>query len=521
MNREEMIKKLYARQTPWDVLIIGGGATGLGLAVDSALRGYHTLLVEQSDFAKGTSSKSTKLIHGGLRYLQQGNLYLVKEALKERGRLCRNAPHLMRQRSFFVPHYHWWESPFYNMGLKLYDLLAGKLKLQPSYHLSYEKTLSLFPNLQPKRLRGGMVYYDGQFDDTRLAITLAQTAADHNATLINYMQVQSLIKKDGRIQGVYLEDQESGKQKDVYAQVVINATGAFCDHIRHMDEKNTPPIIQPSQGIHLVLDKRFLPGETALLIPHTEDKRLIFILPWHDHLLVGTTDTPVEMIDLEPIPLEKEVDFILNQVKQYLTDFPTKQDILSVFAGLRPLIRQTGEKTSSLTREHKVMISPSQLITIAGGKWTTYRKMAEDTLDQAIRAGLLARSICKTKTLPLHGYAKGLDSDVPWNLYGSECHALNHLFKEKKSYRLPLHPKLPYLQGQVIWAVRHEMARTLEDVLARRTRCLLLNAALSVEIAQEVALLMQKELKQSDAWVQQQVNMFKKLALRYMIQKNK
>lgn len=508
-----MIQKL---ENEWDLLIIGGGATGLGAAVDGASRGLKTLLVEQSDFAKGTSSRSTKLIHGGLRYLQKGNLSLVLEALRERGHLCQNAPHLIRHCPFFVPSYHWWQGPFYGIGLKIYDLLAGKLGLEPSKHLSLKETLQLLPNIEPENLSGGAIYYDGQFDDSRLAITLAQTAADHGGVLLNYMKATSLIKKEGHVQGAKVQDEETGKEYEIRAKVVINATGIFTDEIRQMDDPKTPAIIQPSQGVHIVLDRSFLDSETAIMIPHTSDGRVLFMVPWLGKVLVGTTDTPIKKPILEPEPLEEEISFILKEAGKYLSKNPTRKDILSVFAGIRPLIAHEGKKTASLSRDHSILVSGSGLVTIAGGKWTTYRKMAEDVIDKAILVGGLDESVCKTTNLKLHGYLENADPTDPWSAYGVDQKKIKKIIADNPELDQFLSPNLPYLQGEVLWHVREEMARTVEDVLARRTRSLLLDARIAVEIAPLVAELMAKELSRSKEWEEAQVKQFKEIASHYI-----
>ncbi|QVL58389.1 MAG: glycerol-3-phosphate dehydrogenase/oxidase [Simkaniaceae bacterium] len=515
MNREEMIKTLDQQ---WDIIIIGGGATGLGAAVDSASRGLKTLLVEQHDFAKATSSRSTKLIHGGLRYLQKGNITLVLEALRERGRLCRNAPHLIYHRAFFVPSYHWWEGPFYGIGLKIYDMLAGKLGLEPSKHLSKDETISILPTLEQKDLRGGTIYYDGQFDDSRLALTLAQTAVDHGGSVINYMKVTGLLKEKNVVTGVQIEDRETGKTHQVKGKVVINATGIFTDEIRSLDNPKTQKIVQPSQGVHVVLDQSFLESETAILIPHTADGRVLFMVPWHNRVLMGTTDTPVKNPTLEPIPLDEEIDFILKETGKYLSRHPTRNDILSVFAGLRPLIAEEGnQKTAALSREHSILVSNSGLITIAGGKWTTYRKMAEDVIGKALLIGGFEDSPCKTQELKLHGWMENADPLDPWSTYGTDGKLVKKIIHEDESLDQFLDPQLPYLKGEVIYSVRYEMARTIEDFLSRRTRALLLDANLAVEVAPQVASLMAKELGQSKEWEVAQVESFKALAKNYQI----
>lgn len=490
MKREHSLKALRSEKD-WDVLIIGGGATGLGIAVDAASRGFRTALIEQSDFAKATSSRSTKLIHGGVRYLRQGNVGLVIEALKERGLLCQNAPHLVHHLPFLVPNYHWWEGPFYGIGLKVYDLLAGKLGIEKSEHLSREEVLKRLPTLEPQDLRGGTIYYDGQFDDARLAITLAQTASKQGASLLNYCSAIELIKEGALLKGVIARDEETQEIFSVRAKVVINATGVFSDHLRKLDGQSDSHIIEPSQGIHLVLDRSFLASDTAIMIPQTDDGRVLFFVPWLGSVLVGTTDTPVSKALLEPKPLQEEIDFLLKHAKRYLTKHPERNDILSVFAGLRPLVRSgSGSNTAALSRDHVILVSESGLITIAGGKWTTYRKMAQDAVDKAILVGHLASAPCVTETLALH--------------------------REVLPQEPSLHPQLSLTAADVRHAVREEMARTLEDVLARRTRALFLNARAAIEVAPQVVSLLAQELNQPSPWADRQLAQYLALARNYL-----
>ncbi|WP_315818300.1 glycerol-3-phosphate dehydrogenase/oxidase [Paraflavitalea speifideaquila] len=344
MNRKQQIEQLEASSAPWDIIIIGGGATGLGAAVDAAARGYRTILFEQADFAKGTSSRSTKLVHGGVRYLQQGNIKLVMDALKERGILKQNAPHLVKNQSFIVPNYKWWEGPYYGLGLKVYDWMSGSLGLGTSAWLSTEEVLELAPTLDTEGLRGGVLYHDGQFDDARLAINLAQTAVEQKGVVLNYFKVTGLLKAQDKMAGVQVKDEISGKTYEVQGKVVINATGVFSDGIQQMDDPQKPTSIAPSQGIHVVLDKEFLPGEAAIMIPHTDDGRVLFAVPWHQKIIVGTTDTSVDHILDEPIAQEDEIQFILEHAARYLTKDPTRADVKSIFAGLRPLVKSTAKK---------------------------------------------------------------------------------------------------------------------------------------------------------------------------------
>lgn len=512
MNRDHMLQNLSA-EPAWDIIIIGGGATGLGVAVDAATRGLKTLLLEAHDFCKGTSSRSTKLVHGGVRYLEQGDIPLVLEALRERGLLHRNAPHIVHHLSFIVPRYKWWEGPFFGIGMKVYDALAGKLNLSPSKILSREETLARIPNIEPENLLGGVEYFDGQFDDSRLAITLAQTAADQGATLLNYMRVTDLQKTDGMISGLTCRDEETGQTHTLQARVVINATGIFADKIRLMDEPAAPGAVQPSQGVHLVFDRSFLQGDSAIMVPHTDDGRVLFVIPWHDKVLVGTTDTAMDTAELEPRALEEEVGFILRNAARYLARDPKKEDILSIFAGQRPLVRKPGSATKAISRNHEVLVSEAGLVTIVGGKWTTYRKMAQDTLDHATFLGCLAEKPCSTETLHLHGFRSPHAAPLPpaYAVYGSDAARLAELGAEEL-----LHPRLPYTHANVLWAVREEMARTVEDVLARRIRALFLDAHAALEMAPETAALMARELGKDKTWEDDQVKTFTELARGYL-----
>ncbi|MDA0578408.1 MAG: glycerol-3-phosphate dehydrogenase/oxidase [Verrucomicrobia bacterium] len=522
MNRDAMLRAVDAQgKDPWDVAIIGGGASGLGIAVDAATRGYRTLLLEQSDFAKGTSSRSTKLVHGGVRYLAQGDIALVREALHERGLLLRNAPHLVHSRAFIIPTYAWWEGPYYTVGMKVYDAMAGQLGLGPSTHLSAEKTLAAIPNLDRKDLRGGVVYHDGQFDDARLAINLAQTAADHGATLLNHTAVTSLHKNtSGKIAGLAARDAESGKTFLINARAVINATGVFVDAVARMDDPAAQPLVALSQGVHVILSKAFLRGDSAIMIPQTDDGRVLFAVPWHDRVIVGTTDTPVSNPTLEPRALDAEIDFILNTVARYLTHDPTRADVLSIFAGLRPLAApaHAGEATREISRGHRVLIAPSGLVTIVGGKWTTYRRMAADVLDATQSSAGLPKKTCRTESLRIHGATTPAPTDADGlSGYGSDAAALRALIAADPTLGNPLHARLPYCDAQVVWACREEMARTVEDVLARRTRALFLDARASMEVAPHVAELMRRELQRDAAWGQAQVEDYTSLAKGYVL----
>lgn len=521
MNRDEMINRL--EEDHFDVLVIGGGATGLGVAIDAASRGYRTALVESYDFAKATSSRSTKLIHGGVRYLEQMNFSLVMEALRERGILYRNAPHLVSDLSFVVPHYHWWEGPFYGIGLKLYDTMAGRLNLAPSEFLSYDETIEVIPNIEREGLNGGVRYHDGQFDDARMAITMALTAHEHGAVLANYVEVKELVKERGFVSGVVALDKESGKSLTLKARVVVNATGIFADAICRMDRPDAPPLIEPAQGIHLVFDRSFQPSDTAIMVPHTDDGRVLFAIPWHDRLLVGTTDTALKESAIEPIPLDEEVEFILRNAGRYLEKDPGRGDVKSVFAGIRPLVHPPGKRLESkeISRSHEVFTSETGLVTIVGGKWTTYRKMAEDTMEHVMMVGDLPERQCVTDKLKLYGAMDREDpeltADDRLRVYGREAARIRKMELEQMELGRQIHPDLPYRYSQVLWGVREEMARTVEDILSRRTRALILDAEKSIEAAPEVAKVIARELGFDEAWEKRQVEKYTKLARGYML----
>lgn len=499
------------------MVIVGGGASGLGAAVDAALRGHSVLLVEQADFAKGTSSRSTKLVHGGVRYLKQGNVSLVLEALRERGLMCRNAPHLVHSLPFVIPNYHWWEGPFYGIGMKVYDGLAGKLGLEPSRYLNREDVIDLLPNIEQQDLTGGIIYHDGQFDDSRLAVNLAQTAVERGAVLMNYVRCTGLTKDQGMVTGVKLKDAETGEETEVKARVVINATGVFADDVRRMDDPQAKTMLSPSQGIHFVLPREFLPGDTAIMIPKTDDGRVLFAVPWHGRVVVGTTDTPVDSASLEPRALEEEIDFIFTQISRYLTRDPSRADVLSVYAGLRPLIKSDASSTAALSRDHLISISDAGLITLAGGKWTTYRKMAEDVIDHAEMVGALDHRHCETHELPIHGSGIGIEEISHLRYYGSDAAGIRELMKNETALGERLHPRLEFFKAEVVWHARYEMARTVEDVLARRTRALLLDARASLEAAPAVAALLATELGKDAAWQTAQVADYQALARGYLL----
>lgn len=519
MHRSSSFQRLFAHPGPWDIAVIGGGATGIGIAVDAASRGYSVVLLEQHDFGKGTSSRSTKLVHGGVRYLQQGNISLVMEALKERGLLLRNAPHLVHDLAFIVPNYAWWEAPFYGIGMKIYDMLAGKYGFGPSELLSREEVLTHIPTLEQDGLRGGVKYHDGQFDDTRLLINLAQTAVEQGACLLNYAKVTGFTKDDGGyLGGLTFTDTETGAAHTLAARAIVNATGPFCDALRQMDDAGAQAMISPSQGVHIVLSRDFLPGETAIMVPHTRDGRVMFAIPWHGHAVIGTTDTPIQDTPLEPHPLDEEITFILETASGYLQKDPTRNDILSVFTGIRPLVKAgDAASTAALSRDHTIHISASGLLTIAGGKWTTYRKMAEDAVDHAIVLGHLPERPCITRELHLHGFHQHAANFGELSYYGSDALLVQQLIQQDPELGIPLHPDLPIVGAQVVWAARREMARTVEDVLARRTRALFLNAKAARAMAPETARLLAQELGQDHAWQQQQLSDFEQTLAAYLV----
>jgi glycerol-3-phosphate dehydrogenase len=519
-SRSANLNLATVKDKVWDIIIIGGGATGLGTAIDAANRGLSTLLLEQADFAKGTSSRATKLVHGGVRYLAQGDIALVREALRERGLLLKNAPHLVKNQSFIIPNYSWWDGVFYTVGLTMYDLLAGKLSLGRAAHISKQAVLKRLPTIQDEHLHGGVVYHDGQFDDARLAVNLAQTAIEQGAAVLNYVKVVNLLKDaDDRVAGVNAVDTETNIAYTFKARTVVNATGIFVDEVMRMDAPEKKPMVRPSQGVHLVLDASFMPAEDALMIPKTSDGRVLFAVPWHGKLLVGTTDTLVEQFNMEPVALETEIQFILETAGQYLKKAPTRQDVLSVFAGLRPLAApQNGSsKTKEISRSHKIIISPTGLITITGGKWTTYRQMGQDVVDMAVKTVKLKAGTSKTANLAIHGSLPHPDYNTHWYVYGADRPLIDILIKENPDWAQRVHPDDEYTKAEVIWSVRNEMARTVEDILARRVRVLFLNARLAIKMAPLVAELMAGQLDKDIEWQQQQIEAFNDLAKKYVL----
>jgi len=516
MQRDQALSQLRTHRGPFDVCIVGGGATGLGAAVDAASRGHSVCLIERGDFSKGTSSRSTKLVHGGVRYLKQGNISLVMEALHERGRLHRNAPHLVHSMPFVIPNYHWWEGPFYGIGMKVYDQLAGELGLAPSRWLSLEETIQAIPTIEQQDLTGGVVYHDGQFDDARLAITLARTADKMGAVMLNYVNCTGLLKSNARLHGVTAKDMETGEDLEIEARCVINATGVFVDELRKQDDSSTANIVAVSQGVHMVLPGKFLPGDAAIMIPKTDDGRVLFAVPWHGRVVVGTTDTPLPEKSVEPRALPEEIAFLMEHAARYLSRDPAPSDVLSIYAGLRPLVKQSGTKnTAQLSRDHTILVSDSGLVTITGGKWTTYRRMAQDVISRAEKVASLSERPSETETLRLHGWADAEPSQPHMGVYGSDAAEIQKLVHEDPKLGETLHPKLEFTKAEVIWHARHEMARTVEDVLARRTRALLLDASASIEAASVVAELIAAELQRPAGWAGQSAGEYGELAKGY------
>ncbi len=523
LRREASLERLMSRSKPWDLVVIGGGATGVGVAMDAATRGLSVLLVERFDFGKGTSSRSTKLVHGGVRYLQQGNLTLVRDALRERTRLRENAPHLVHDLPFLIPCRHLGQRLYYAAGLKLYDLLAQKKAFGRSHGVSGADARRLVPVLKSSEAGAGVIYHDGQFDDTRLLIAMAQTAADHRACLVNYVAAQGLIKdRQGRVTGLELLDTLSGQTLEAKSRSVINAAGPFCDEVRKLDDPQVKPLLAASQGVHVVLPRKFFPGDVALIIPKTADGRVLFLIPWHDRVVVGTTDTPIPQAVTEPAPQPQEIRFLLETAAAYLTEPPQAEDVLSVFTGIRPLVRDDrSSRTASLSRDHRIDVSESGLITITGGKWTTVRKMSEDCVDRAIRLAELDAGRCQTEHLRLHGWqptAPAGSDPLGWRrVYGSDAEFLDALQSKSPELADLLDPRLPFRGADIVWAARYEMAQTVEDVLARRTRALPLDAHAAIKMAPRVAQLMAAELGHDQAWCDRQVDAFEQIAKYYLL----
>lgn len=518
-TREESLREIGRATQPWDVLVIGGGATGLGAAVEAASRGYRTLLVERGDFAKGTSSRSTKLAHGGVRYLEQLNLTLVLDALRERGHMLRNAPHLVHDLEFVVPAYSYAALPYYGLGLKVYEAMSGRLSLGRSEWLSREQTLARVPGIHAQELRGGILYHDGQFDDARYAIALVRTLADLGGVAANYVEVTGLIERAGKIAGAKVRDVETGDGLEIEARAVINATGVFAEQILSMEQRPPTSVLAVSQGSHLVLPRSFLPGSSAVMIPKTADGRVLFAIPWEGATLVGTTDEQVDRVVTEPRAMASERQFLLEHIARYFDRRPAPEEILSVWSGLRPLVRKKNARTSQLSRDHTVMVAPSGLVTVLGGKWTTYRRMGQDAVDRACAVASLGKRPSRTLEMKLHGWcAQAPAAERAWEqVYGADLPALDALSEQDAELAAPLHPRLPYRLREVVWSARYEMARTVEDVLARRTRALFLDARAAMEAAPTIAELLARELHRDQHWRDEQTETFMTLANGYLL----
>ena len=498
---------------PWDVIVVGGGCAGLGAAVEASARGYRTLLVEREDFTSGTSSRSTKLVHGGVRYLRQGHVSLVMGALKERGRLRKNAPHLVSDLSLVIPAYAVWEKPYYGIGLKAYDLLAGRRNLGPSRILSRRQALDRISTLKGDGLRGGVLFHDGQFDDARLGWTLVRTMLNLGGVALNRVEAVGFLESRGAIRGVRLRDVVGGAEWEVRASVVVNATGPWADETRALDEPDAGPGVVMSQGSHIVVSSRHLPGSTAVLVPSTDDGRVLFAIPWHNHVIIGTTDVALPGPDRSPAPSGDEIDYLIEHAARYLYRPLDRDDILSAWSGLRALARSgSSGSTAELSRDHAISVSRAGLVTVVGGKWTTYRKMGQDTIDRAAEVGHLSPVSSPTARMRLHGHDERTDLLPPWRVYGSDAQHIQDMEAAEPDLRAVLHPSLPYRKSQVVWAARHEMATSVEDVLMRRTRALFLHARGALEAAPTVAELMARELGQGDDWIREQIRSFGGLA---------
>ncbi|WP_425420727.1 glycerol-3-phosphate dehydrogenase/oxidase [Phaeodactylibacter xiamenensis] len=520
MKRNENIAKIKNQSEPWDLAVIGGGASGLGIALDALSRGLSVVLLEKVDFAKGTSSRSTKLLHGGVRYLAQGDVFLVLEALKERGLMMKNAPHLSGKQAFIIPIYTRWDQLKYGVGLKVYDLMAGRLRIGRSHIISRKKVVEKIPTIKQEGLLGGVVYYDGQFDDARLAVAVAQTCSDMGGCVVNYTEVTGLSKAaDGKINGVEAKDLVEGEAFSIPAKSVVNATGVFSDTILKMDQPGVRKSILPSQGAHLALDLSFLGGKDALMIPETPDGRVLFGIPWFGTLILGTTDTPRSEAEAEPKALEEEIDFILETAADYLVKPPTRADVLSVFAGLRPLAapKTEGAATKEVSRSHKIVVSDSDLFSILGGKWTTFRQMGEDMVDEILKVKKMSAKGSTSAQIRLHGYPNGHPPEGHWRVYGSEAKAIQALIAEQPELQQPLHPKYPNTKAEVVWMARHEMAQRIEDVLARRLRTLFMDAQAALDMAAPVGKILQEELGRDDAWYEKEVADFQAVARGYLL----
>ncbi|MDO9251536.1 MAG: glycerol-3-phosphate dehydrogenase/oxidase [Hydrogenophaga sp.] len=504
MKRAELLQSL-AQKTLFDLAVVGGGATGLGVALDAALRGFSVVLLESHDFAGGTSSRSTKLLHGGVRYLAQGNVALVREALAERATVLRIAPHLAQPLPFVMPSYGWWQTPFYGVGLKLYDLMAGRAGLGRTAFLNRRQTLEALPGVNPQGLHGGVQYWDGQFDDARLALALARTAEAAGALVLNYTPVTSVRRLDDAghpVSELDVSDRFSEEVYKVRARCVVNATGVWVDELRAHSSGAKPQdapkrMVSPSQGVHVVVDRDFLPGDHALLVPKTRDGRVLFAVPWLGKLVLGTTDTPRQDLPREPDAFAAELDFILNEAGHVLSRPVTKADIRSIWVGLRPLVAPpatTEGGTKVLSREHTIVVDANGLVTVTGGKWTTYRAMAEDVLERCFASALLPRrpgGLSERHTLlgapAAQAPATPIYAPPGLHLYGTEMQRVLDCPGHDRTLGMGL------TEAMVRYAVRQEHAHTVEDVLARRWRALFLDARAAAGMAPEVAAILAQE----------------------------
>lgn len=515
MKREEQIERLRESQKTWDFIVIGGGATGLGCAVDAASRGYSVVLLEQDDFAKCTSSRSTKLVHGGVRYLQRGDVMLVLEALRERGRMKANAPHLVKDQAFVIANYTYWDNFLYFCGLTFYDMLSFGFGYGRSKFIRKASVLKRLPAIRKEGLKGGIVYHDGQFDDSRMAVNLAQTCIEQGGVVVNHIKANEILHDErGKVCGVIAVDQETHESFTLKAKSVINAAGIFVDEVMTLDKPGHKPMVKPSQGVHLVLDMKFLQGNDALMVPKTSDGRVLFAVPWHGRVVVGTTDVLRDHPESEPRALDEEINFILQTAGLYMRPAPTRKDIITVYAGQRPLAapKNEGRKAHEISRSHKIIVSANGLITITGGKWTSYRLMAEDTIDKAIAMHLVEARKCVTKHLKIHGWRPNPDLTNHCYVYGSDEPALHELESTDAEFQKKISPKYDYTVGEVVWAVRHEMARTIDDVLARRVRLLYIDAREALRVAPEVAQVIARERNLPQSWVDSQVLEFDSIA---------
>lgn len=516
-KRSEVLRSLGEQAEPWDVLVIGGGASGFGAAVEAAARGYRTLLIERFDFAKGTSSRSTKLVHGGVRYLEQLNVTLVLDALRERGHMLRNAPHLVHDLSFVVPAFSYLTLPYYGFGLKVYERLSGHLSFGASKLLSRERTLEMLPGIASDGLRGGVLYHDGQFDDARYIVALLRTFQDLGGTAINYVEATGLLQQNGKTVGVKARDSEGGTVFELQSKAVVNATGVFSEDILAMDGAAHGTLLAMSQGTHFVLPHSFLPGNAALMVPKTADGRVLFAIPWHGATVVGTTDEAVDRASAEPHSMSSERSFLFEHIARYFGRKPSPDEILSVWSGLRPLVRKGHGATSKLSRDHTILVSKSGIVTVTGGKWTTYRRMGQDAIDHAVGVAGLPKVASRTLDLKLHGWTNDLATAAePERVYGSDLPMIQRLSEEDTTLEKLLHPRLPYRLREVVWAARYEMAQTVEDVLARRTRALFLDARAAIEAAPVVAGVLAKELGRTEQWREKDLQSFLSVAQGYV-----